>query len=131
MRVLVSILGERISPVLDVARHFVAVDVKKSREIGRHRIRIEYANPADRVKAMTALNADVLICGAVSRSLEMMLVSKGIQLILNTCGSVDTVLAAFISGDLKEETFLLPGCIGRQYRFQRQRGHKRKRGGRR
>jgi predicted Fe-Mo cluster-binding NifX family protein len=129
MRVMAPITGERISPVLDVAKRFVLMDFKNEREVVGREVRIEPMNPAARVKAIVTHRPDVLICGAVSKLLESMLVSAGIQVIFNTCGPVDEVLATFITGELTDKALLMPGCTGRRRRFQRRRGRDNKRGG--
>jgi predicted Fe-Mo cluster-binding NifX family protein len=59
----------------------------------------------------------VLICGAISRPLEAMLLSAGVEVIPQTCGPVEEVLKAFMSGKLTEKAFLMPGCCGRRRRF--------------
>ena len=129
MRVMVPITHMRISPVLDVATRFVLMDFKDNRDVSGHEVQIEQMNPAARVKAIVTYEPDVLICGAVSKLLESMLLSAGIRVILNTCGPVDNVLATFMTGELTEEALLMPGCTGRRRRFQRRRGRSNKRGG--
>jgi predicted Fe-Mo cluster-binding NifX family protein len=117
--------GERISPVLDVARQFLLVDVTLDAEIGRRQARIEHQDFVAQAKQIVGLEPNVLICGAISRPLETLLVSAGVRVIPNTCGAVDEVIAAFVSGRLTEQAFLMPGCTGRHRRFRR-----RHRGGR-
>ena len=131
MRVMVPISRDRISPVLDVAKRFVLVDFVDDRDVKGSEVLIKQTNPAARVKAIVAHGPDVLICGAVSKLLESMLVSAGIRVIFNTCGPVDEVLATFITGELTDEALLMPGCTGRGRRMQRRRGPGNKRGGRR
>ena len=50
-----------------------------------------------------------MICGAISRHVEMVLTGSGILVIPNTCGKVDDVLEAFLNGRLNEKAFLMPG----------------------
>jgi len=59
---------------------------------------------------------DVLICGAISRPLEMMLVSEGMQVIPHTCGPVEDVIRAYVSGRLTDQAYLMPGCCGQRRR---------------
>jgi predicted Fe-Mo cluster-binding NifX family protein len=125
MRVALPINGERISPVLDVARRFLLVDVAPDSEVGRREARIEHQDLVAKAKRIVELGPHVLICGAISRPLETLLVSAGVRVIPNTCGAVDEVVAAFVSGRLTEQAFLMPGCTGRHRRFRR-----RHRGGR-
>jgi len=44
------------------------------------------------------------------------LLNFGIEIIPQTCGEVETVLAAFAAGCFSEEAFLMPGCCGERRR---------------
>jgi hypothetical protein len=57
------------------------------------------------------------ICGGISWPLEVMLLSARVEVIPQTCGSVEDVLKAFMSGRLTEQAFVMPGCCGRRRRF--------------
>ncbi len=122
MRIMIPIAGDRISPVLDVARHFALVDVDETVELSRLEICIKSTGLVLRARRIAELGPDALICGAISRSLEALLVSLGIRVIPNTCGTVEHVVHAFISGQLTEQTFLMPGCRGQRRRLRRRQG---------
>jgi predicted Fe-Mo cluster-binding NifX family protein len=129
VRVAIPILGNRISPLLDVAMQLLVVDVDGFSEVGRREVRVDEPDRPSRARRIEGLGADVVICGAVSRTLEAMLSSAGIRMIPNTCGSVDEVLAAFISRNFSRQSFLMPGCRGARRRFRgRHRGGRRGRG---
>ena len=121
MKVLAPISGERIASVLDVAKTFVLVDQASG---DRHRIGIEETNAVMRAKRIAAVGPDLLICGAVSRPLESLLVGAGVRIIPNTCGLVDEVVAALFSGRFTDRSFLMPGCRGGR---RRARGRRRRR----
>jgi len=110
MRVLIPISRGRISPLLDVARRFLLVNVQGGREIGRREVSIRETGFVPRSKRIAQLDTDVLICGAVSRPLEEALASEAVRVIPNTCGPVEEVLEAFRLGELTDRAFLMPGC---------------------
>lgn len=124
MKVAIPTWGGRISPVFDVAKRLLVVDIESDTEFGREATTIEETEPGPRAKRVAQLGVNVLICGAISTPLEAMLVSAGVQVILHVCGPVKEVLQAFVSGRLTDQAFLMPGCCGR-----RQRGRGRHRGG--
>ena len=126
MKVAMPTWSDRVSPVFDVAKRLLVVMLKDGREASREEAAIEEPQFAARVGRITQLGVDVLICGAISMPLEAMLVSAGVRVIPHTCGTVEDIVLAFASGQLTDETFLMPGCCGRRRRF---RGHHR--GGRR
>jgi len=117
MRVAIPISDGRISPVFDAARRLVLVDVDNGREVRRTEEGLEEPELAPRARRVAELGADVLICGAISRPLEAMLLSAGVEVVPQTCGQAEDVLRAFISGQLTEQAFLIPGCCGRRRRF--------------
>jgi predicted Fe-Mo cluster-binding NifX family protein len=125
MKIAIPTWDGRVSPVLDVARRLVVVDVQGSTEVARREAELGEAHVTARARRIAELGADVLICGAVSWPLEAILLSAGVQVIPQMCGSIEDILQAFLSGRLADGAFLMPGCFGRR---QRRRG--RRRGGR-
>jgi len=127
MRIAVPTSNDRISPVFDVAGRLLLVDVEGEREIGREEVSLEDQDIGPRARRVGELRVDVLICGAISRPLEMMVESAGIEVIPHICGNVEEVLRAYRAGELSEPAFLMPGCCGHRRRF---RGRRRDRAGR-
>lgn len=117
MKVAIPHWQGRVSPVLDVAGRFLLVELDEGREISRLDGSLAASGPLERAREFQQSGAQVLICGAVSRPLELALDAAGIQVIPHTCGQVEEVLAAFISGQLNQGAFLMPGCCGRRRRF--------------
>ena len=109
----------RISPVFDAARRLLLVDIEDGREVGRTEEVLEKSQLAPRASRIAELHTDVLICGAISQPLEAMLISAGVEVIPQTCGQVEEVLQAFVSGQLTGDAFVMPGCCGRRRQFQR------------
>lgn len=118
---MVPTLRGRISPVLDVARNFLLVDTEGDGERKSHDLLIENTRITSRAKKIVDAGTQVLICGAISWPLESLLVSAGVRVIPNTCGTVEEVIEAFLSGRFTERAFLMPGCCGKRRR--RQSGH--------
>ena len=116
MRIASPTWSGTISPVFDVARHLLLVDVEAGRELNRLEEPLHETDIASRAMHVMRLGVDVLICGAISRPLEMMLVSGGMQVIPHACGSVEEVLRAYVSGQLSDQAYLMPGCRGHRRR---------------
>ena len=125
MKVAIPTWTDRVSPVFDVAKQLLVVKLEGDREVSREEAAIEETHLMARAKRVTQLGVNVLICGAISMPLEAMLASAGVRIIPHTCGPVEYVLRAFVSGRLTDRAFLMPGCCGRRRRFRR-----RQRGGR-
>ena len=99
-----------ISPVFDVAKNLMLVDVENRQEIARAHVVLEDSNPDLKTRRVIDLGASTLICGAISKPLESCLLSAGVEVIPQTCGGVEDVLHAFVAGALDENIFVAPGC---------------------
>jgi len=102
--------------VFDEARCLLVVGIEGGDEASRREERIDETDLARRALRVAELGVDVLICGAISWPLEASLASAGVRVISQTCGPVEDVLKAFVSGGLTDGAFLMPGCCGRRRR---------------
>ena len=118
MKVAIPHWQGRVSPVLDVAGRFLLMDMDEGREVSREDVSMAASGSLERARQLRQAGTQVLICGAVSRQLELALDAAGVQVIPHTCGQVEEVLAAFVGGQLNEDAFLMPGCCGRRRRNQ-------------
>ncbi len=109
-----------ISPVFDVAAHLLVVNVKDGEILERHEVLLTADDLMPRVRQVTELGVDILICGAISWPLELALSKAGIEVVAQTCGEVEHVLSSFIAGRFSQDMFLMPGCWGRRRRLRGQ-----------
>lgn len=123
MRIAIPHWQGRVSPVLDTAEHVLLVDVLDHRETARRDVPLVGDSPALRATHLAEFEPDVLVCGAVSRPLEMAIRAAGIDVRPHICGELDAVLRALLDGNLNNPSFLMPGCCGRRRRGQRRRRH--------
>ncbi len=126
MKIAIPIWNSRVSPVFDVARKVLIIDVENGVEKGRYEHHLESTDLVARAAEIANLRIDVLICGAISRPLETMIMANGVKVIAQTCGEVEEVLEAYISGKLFTlEQFFMPGCWrqGKRWRHGRRFGN--------
>ncbi len=119
MKIAIPHCRGRVSPVFDVARNILVIETDGQVELGRQDVVINAEDPPMRAARLSEAGVDVLICGAISRPMEIAVVAAGIDVILQTCGEVETVLAAFLEGRLGRDAFRMPGCCGRRRRRRR------------
>ncbi len=100
--------------MFDVAERLLVVNIANGREVSRHEELITETVVSCRAARLAELGVDILVCGAVSRPLEEMISAAGIQMVPWRCGAVENVLQALVSGQLKEEAHLMPGCCSRR-----------------
>ncbi len=109
MKVAIPIWDGRISPVMDTACRLLLVEIVDDCEVSRTVVDIPQVNIPDRVRFLSDLSVDVLICGAISHQFERMLAASGIMPKPWFRGDVDEVIAAHSDGILQNDNFLLPG----------------------
>ena len=105
--------------MFDVAGRLLLVDVEDGLEVERTERTLADTSLEARARAVIDWRVDVLICGAVSRPLEEVLLSGEVDVVPQTCGRVEEVLGAYRSGQWTEDSFLMPGCCGRRARSPR------------
>lgn len=131
MKIAVTIWNERISPVLDVAREVLVLDVENRSIVGRQKEKLPGTEPWAQVERIVALGPHVLICGAISQPMVALLTSAGIRIVPFTAGDVEEVVAAWLAHTLPSPALCMPGCCGRMRRLCRgTKGGRRGRGGR-
>jgi len=116
MQVALTIWNGRISPVFDVARQILVVDIQAGREIAR---RVEVLPGTDlqaQAERFWEIAPQVLICGAISGAMVGLLENKGVEVIPFIAGPTEQVLAAWLAGELSASDWGMPGCCGRRRR---------------
>ena len=114
MRIALAVLNNRIAPVFDTARQLIIVedeDGKVSQEIS-----LAEETPVQRALYLAEIGVNVLICGAVSRSLHAMIQARGMEIHPFVSGDLADVLQAYRDGQLDTPDFAMPGCRGMRHR---------------
>jgi len=116
MKVALATWDGRISPVFDVARQVLIVEVENGEAAGRHEESLPGTDPQAQAERLAALGPQVLICGAISRLMAEMVAGKHVRVLPFTAGDVEQVLAAWLAGALPGPAWSMPGCHGRKTR---------------
>ena len=127
MKIALATFNGRISPVFDTAQKLVLVDVDGANELSRGEHAISAKSFTHRTAHINELGVEILLCGAISRPLAMMIAAQGIEVIPFISGEVDEVLGAYLQGKLADPKFIMPGCCGRRHQFRE--GFRGRRGG--
>ncbi len=110
MKVLITVWNGRISPVFDVAKDGLLINVENGEVVSRDPVSIVYGTCMHKVDFIINEKIDVLICGAVSRRVELELIDKGIFVYSFVSGDIDEVITGFIHNRLTNAGFAMPGC---------------------
>jgi predicted Fe-Mo cluster-binding NifX family protein len=109
MRIAVAAAHGRVSPLLDVARSVVVVEVERGTRRSLDSVSLDTCDPLENTHRLSGLQMDVLICGAVSQQLAALLRAYEIHVIAFVTGEVDAVVDAYLKGRLPGPTFAMPG----------------------
>lgn len=110
MRVALAVWNGRISPVFDVARRALIIDITDGAVAGSREADMPGEDLAGKAKTLAGLGVETLICGAISRVCAGVLEAHGIKPVAFVAGEVEAVLAAFLRGRLDQRAYRMPGC---------------------
>lgn len=99
----------RISPVFDVARHLLLVELENGSERSRQERLVTEHSLHNWVTMLAELGVDSLVCGAITDELAAALMRGGVQIVPWIKGEVQPVLAAYLAGELSDPSFAVPG----------------------
>jgi predicted Fe-Mo cluster-binding NifX family protein len=130
MKIAIPVWNGFVSSVFDFAHKLLLVDIDNGNEINRSEVTLIPESIPKKAGRLKSLGVDVLICGAISRPLMYMLTGSGIEVLSYVTGRVDELLQAYITGQLGQPQFILPGFWpGARKGFRGRRRGRRWRGG--
>lgn len=103
----------RIAPVFDTARDLLLVESEGERVTREERLLLADEPPLARTLRLVELGVETLVCGAISRALQEMLLAYGIRVRGFVAGDLHEVVRAWLEGKMNQEAFAMPGCLGR------------------
>jgi len=115
MRAALAIWNGRVSPVFDVSRQILVLDIENGNIVAKSEEMLD-DDPVRKAGTLARLKVETLLCGAISRPLSGMLAAYGIRIIPFIAGDSDEVILAYLAGDLPNPRMSMPGCCGRRRR---------------
>jgi len=70
--------------------------------------------PVRRAVQLAETGIEVLVCGAISRTLHELLTARGIAVLPFMAGDLQEIVACWVDGRLPGEAFVMPGCRRRR-----------------
>jgi len=108
----IPVFDNRISPLFDVAKEFLIFDVSQGDVINSYTIDTSRFSEQEIISRLRQEGVGIIICSAVSRCIADVIISVGISLIPNIIGDINEVIDAYLNDNLKNEKFVMPGCMG-------------------
>ena len=108
MKIAIPVWNNCVSSAFDFAKRLLLIDIKNGSESKRIEIPLEKESDLQKAGRLKNLKVDVLICGAISRSLASHVESFGIEVLPYVLGSVEEILKAYMTGQLDRPRFTMP-----------------------
>lgn len=103
----------RIAPVFDSAQQICIVEVDFGRIVREGQEPLTGDLPVQKALRLTELGVGTLVCGAISRPLQEMVIGCGIQVVPFVSGDLHEVIQAWFSRGFDRRVYAMPGCFGR------------------
>jgi predicted Fe-Mo cluster-binding NifX family protein len=126
MKAAIAYWQSRVSPVFDVADRLFLITIEDSREVHRESLRLTSRDPFERARKLAERGVDVLLCGAVSHGLEKALVAAGIRVLGFLGGKLESIVSAFINGQLNDGRLPRADRSGRRPHFEKRPGEEKR-----
>jgi predicted Fe-Mo cluster-binding NifX family protein len=110
MRLAIPEWNGQVSPVFDVAARLLLLDVEQGREVHREIEILTGRTPEGRARRLGALDVDILVCGAISTSVEREANAAGVRVISLVTGPVEDIARIVALEREIPEVYLMPGC---------------------
>jgi predicted Fe-Mo cluster-binding NifX family protein len=116
MKTAFAVWNNRIAPVFDVARRVILVESESPPQATQTEALLPGDQLLQKAQRLSQLGAESLVCGAISRSLQALLIARGIRVVPFVAGDVQAVIAAWFRESFEIEAFSMPGCRRRNSR---------------
>jgi len=125
MKIAIPVWQGNVSSVFDFAHKLLLVELENGKEKSRQEVPLAEQSCQERAAKLRQLEVNVLICGAISRPLALMLSSSGIEVLPFVTGSTQQIVDAYRLGQLYQPQYALPGYWEDARRcFRRRRGRR-------
>ena len=112
MKVALTVWNDRISPVFDVTRKILILDINHGAVTGRREEPLAGIDPVQKAGKLVEWEVRKLICGAISLPLANLFAAYGIWTIPFIAGDVEEVIEAYLARKLPNRRMAMPGYRG-------------------
>jgi predicted Fe-Mo cluster-binding NifX family protein len=109
MKIAIPIWNGCVSSAFDFSHRLLLVEVENGEEVKRSEVSSSIQSIPEKANQLKTLGVEVLICGAISRSLASLVRASGIEVLPYVVGQIDEIVEAYLMGRLVRPQFILPG----------------------
>lgn len=102
--------NDRIAPVFDVARWIELVEAETGKIVSRTQVSVACEIPNLKAPRLAELGVGTLVCGAISKPLQAIIRTYGIEVIPFVAGDLQEIIQAWLCGKLAgSAVYAMPG----------------------
>lgn len=131
MKAAFSIEGDRIAPVFDAARNLLVLEEKDCEIVSMEEKKLDGELQIENAIRLSKMGVETLLCGAISSSFKRILSAYGIKVLPFLTGKTDEIVRGWLSGNIPDAHFSMPGCSTAENKKQRRKKRHRNGGCRR
>lgn len=110
MKLAICTWNELVAPVFDVSESVMMVKISSGRVKNQKREDISGLDLLARIRRLSDLKIETLVCGAISRPWHDIVTAWDIQIISYVSGPVKQVLDMLLKDGMNLHKFMMPGC---------------------
>lgn len=120
MKTALSVSGNRLAPLFDVAKGLLVIDWQPGTVLTRQEWLGE-GSPLSILTDLKSMGVEQLVCGAISRPVQQLARFLKIECRGFLTGELPDIVAALVAGELDDEKWAMPGCYLQETRMGRNR----------
>lgn len=109
MKIAIPVFDKRISPRFDCAQRFVIAVVENGEVIEREELPAALWTPLERVKKLSDLGVDTLICGGIDEVSARRLIFHRVRIYSWVTGKAEEAIYSLLRGELESGIMVGPG----------------------
>ncbi len=110
MKAAFTIWNDRISPVFDVAGNALLLEAEQKKILHQEVLALPMSSAVDKLTFLSHEKVDLLVCGAITRSLQCAVEARGIKVYPFCSGDICDLVKAWLEERLDQACFAMPGC---------------------
>jgi len=109
MKIALSTYKDNLSIAFDFADTLQIFSVENKMAKKENVCLLNNINPTSRAAEIKKMNAEIVICGCISRCSYEALTQLGIEVVSHVSGSVNEIITAYLNDEISNQKFSMPG----------------------
>lgn len=124
MKIAIPVWNERVAPVFDNSHHWILFELKGTEKSVIGTMEFQNSDVESKVDELINMQIKHMVCGAISRRIEYMLVNNGCDVTPFIAGEIKEIIHEFSPDKKFKSKYRMPGCSRRGKKFCRRSGRR-------